>query len=94
VDNTALSRLHASKISMGDWKMNDLFLRASDALLGALWLWVLVQSLRAARIGGARGFQWTSKDRPLAYWSIIALLALMVLHFVGLAIVGQFRMAT
>jgi hypothetical protein len=76
---------------MGDWKMNDLFLRASDALLGALWLWVLVQSLRAARIGGQRGFQWTSKDRPLAYWSIIALLALMVLHFVGLAIMGQFR---
>jgi predicted Co/Zn/Cd cation transporter (cation efflux family) len=82
------------KYPKGDWKMKDLFLRISDALLGALWLWALIQSLRAGRIGGQRGFQWTSKDRPLAYWSIIALLALMVLHFVGLAIVGQFRAAT
>jgi hypothetical protein len=71
--------------------MKDIFLRTTDALLGMLWLWVLVKSLLAARIGGQRGFQWTSKDRPFAYWSIIALLALMVVHFVGLAVVGQFR---
>ncbi len=73
--------------------MKDLFLRVSDALLGAFWLYVLVKSLLASRIGGDKGFQWTRAQRPLAYWSIIALLALMVVHFVGLAIMGQFRPA-
>jgi hypothetical protein len=69
--------------------LNDLPLRIADALLGALWLWVLAISLRAGRIGGARGFIWIRAERPLAYWSTIALLALMVVHFVGLAVVGQ-----
>lgn len=73
--------------------MKDIFLRTSDAMLAVLWLWVLVKSLRAARIGGQRGFQWNSNDRPLAYWSTIALLALMVVHFAGLAVVGQLRPA-
>jgi hypothetical protein len=69
----------------------DLFLRVSDALLGLFWLWVLVQSLLAGRIGGARGFQWTRVERPAAYWAAVALLGLMVVHFAGLAIVGQLR---
>jgi hypothetical protein len=50
---------------------------------------VLVISLRAGRIDGTRGFMWAKAERPLAYWSIIALLALMVVHFVGLAVMGQ-----
>ncbi len=73
--------------------MKDIFLRGGDALLGAFWLYVLIKSLIAGRIGGAKGFQWTQNQRPLAFWGIIALLALMVVHFVGLAIVGQLRPA-
>jgi hypothetical protein len=69
----------------------DIFLRATDAMLGAFWLWLLLQSLRAGRIGGERGYSWSRIDRPMAFWGAAALLALMVVHFFGLAIVGQIR---
>ncbi len=58
-------------------------------MLAALWLYVLAVSLGTGRIGGRRGFQWDRRERPLLYWLLIALLALMVVHFAGLAIVGQ-----
>jgi hypothetical protein len=71
--------------------MADIFLRILDAGLGFLWLYFLVVSLAARRIGGPRGFLWSRNDRRSSYWWIIALLVLMVVHFFGLAIMGQFR---
>ena len=69
--------------------MSEPALRLADSLLALFWLGMLLRSLMAGRIGGARGYRWNRIERPLAYWLSIALLALMVLHFGGLAWVGQ-----
>ena len=69
--------------------MSMLILRISDTLLAIFWIWALIQSLRAGRIGGSQGFQWHRDERPAFYWFLIFILALMVAHFGGLAIVGQ-----
>ncbi|MFM5907705.1 MAG: hypothetical protein ACKOPO_08985 [Novosphingobium sp.] len=68
---------------------SDLFLRVSDSLLALLFFWLLVISLKAGRLCGERGFQSDRRQRPGLCWSGIFLLALMVLHFGGLAMVGQ-----
>ena len=69
--------------------METTVLRIADTLLALFWLWVLVRSLAAGRIGGARGFMASRAQRPGQFWGWIALLALMVLHFGGLAYTGQ-----
>lgn len=65
------------------------FLRISDTIIALFWLWALFRSLAARRIGGRGGFRSGSSERPGQYWSLIFVFALMVLHFGGLAIVGQ-----
>lgn len=69
--------------------MQEIFLRVSDSLLAAFWLWVLVKSLSSGRIGGRGAFQYNRQQRPGQYWFLIFIFALMVLHFGGLAWVGQ-----
>ena len=64
-------------------------LRVADTVLALFWMWGLVVSIRARRIGGHNGFQSSRAERPGQYWFLIFILALMVLHFGGLAIVGQ-----
>lgn len=68
---------------------SELVLRLSDALLALFFAWLLVISLSAGRIGGQNGFKFNRTERPGQYWPGIFLLALMVLHFGGLAWVGQ-----
>lgn len=64
-------------------------LRVMDALLALFWLWVLVHALRTGFIG-PRGVHLPARQtRPLLYWFMIFIYGLMVLHFGGLAIVGQ-----
>jgi hypothetical protein len=66
-------------------------LRLSDILLTVFWIWGLVESIRAGRIGGRNGFRSSKAERPGQYWFLIFVLALMVLHFGGLAAVGHKR---
>ncbi|MFM5930740.1 MAG: hypothetical protein ACKOPQ_07520 [Novosphingobium sp.] len=68
---------------------SDLFLRVTDSLLALLFLWLLILSIKAGRLCGERGFQSNRRQRPVLYGFGIFLLALMVLHFGGLAWVGQ-----
>jgi hypothetical protein len=67
----------------------ELLVRISDVLLAILFAWLLGSSLSAGRLCGKRGFQSNRAERPGLYWFGIFLLALMVLHFGGLAWVGQ-----
>jgi hypothetical protein len=69
--------------------MREQFLRAVDAAIALWWAWVLLRSLLAGRIGGDKGFKSHRGQRPGQYWLWVAILALMVLHFGGLAYVGQ-----
>lgn len=66
-----------------------LILRIADSLLALWWAWMLVQSLISGRVGGRKGINARRNDRPRRYWSWVALLVLMVLHFGGLAVTGQ-----
>ena len=68
---------------------SEMALRISDTLLALFWGWLLLRSLAAGRLGGAGGFQSSRAERPGLYWLGIFMLALMVLHFGGLAWVGQ-----
>lgn len=69
--------------------MTTLALRIADTVLCAFWLWVLVQTLRTGRIGGLNSIQQVRTNRPELFWFVVFIFALMVLHFGGLAIVGQ-----
>lgn len=64
-------------------------LRIVDALLALFWLWLLIRSLLAARLGGRNGYRRSRRERPRQYWLGIFILALMALHFGVLAIVGR-----
>ncbi|MCB2078397.1 MAG: hypothetical protein KDE55_11945 [Novosphingobium sp.] len=64
-------------------------LRVIDAAIALFWLWILVKSLLARRIGGPRGFKASRLERPGQYWFAIGVFVLMVIHFAGLAIMGQ-----
>lgn len=68
---------------------SELALRIADCLLALFWVWQLLISLVARRIGGKTGFRWSRSERPAAYWGGIIILSLMVLHFGGLAWIGQ-----
>jgi len=68
---------------------SELVLRISDTALALFWGWLLLTSLTAGRLCGPSGFQATRGRRPGQYWFGIFILALMVLHFGGLAWIGQ-----
>lgn len=64
-------------------------LRVADTVLAIFWMYSLVISVRAGRIGGEYGFRASQSERPWQFFFYIFLLGLMALHFGGLAIVGQ-----
>ena len=64
-------------------------LRVVDALLALFWLWVLLHALKTGFIGPRGVHLQTRRTRPLLFWFMIFIYALMVVHFGGLAIVGQ-----
>ena len=68
---------------------SELILRLSDTLLALFWGWLLIASLRAGRLGGSGGYQTNRRNRPGQFWFGVFILALMVVHFGGLAYVGQ-----
>lgn len=69
---------------------SELFLRIADALLALFWAGVLIQTLHSGHVGhnNNRGIP-TRRSRPGLYWFALFIFALMVLHFAGLAVVGQ-----
>lgn len=69
--------------------MSTEVLRVADTLLAAFWLFMLTVTLLTGRIGGRRGYMASRAERPGQYWFAVFILALMVLHFGGLAVVGQ-----
>ena len=69
--------------------MKDHLLRAADVALALWWAWVLLRSLLAGRIGGDKGFKSHRGQRPGQFWLWIFILALMVVHFAGLAYFGH-----
>ena len=68
---------------------SELFLRVADTLLALLWAWVLIQTLRSGNVGVNGGSIPARRMRPGYYWFAVFIFALMVLHFGGLAVVGQ-----
>jgi len=68
---------------------SELTMRIADSLLALIWAYQLVIALAAGRLGGKSGFSWSRHERPVTYWGCVFILALMVLHFGGLAWVGQ-----
>ena len=68
---------------------SEAFLRIADTLLALLWAGVLLQSLRHGYVGPRTSAAPTRRARPAYYWSAIFIFALMVVHFGGLAVVGQ-----
>ncbi len=69
--------------------MQPEILRIADSLLAVFWIWALVVTVKAGRIGGDSGFKNSRTERPGQYWFLVFIMALMVLHFGGLAIVGN-----
>jgi hypothetical protein len=67
----------------------ELALRISDTILALFWAWLLLISLRVGRLGGESGLQTSRQERPGAYWFGIFIIVLMLIHFAGLAWVGQ-----
>lgn len=63
--------------------------RLADVLLALLFGWLLIVTLAAGRIGGRGGYRANRAERPGQYWFGVFLFALMVLHFGGLAWIGQ-----
>lgn len=64
-------------------------LRVIDALLALFWLCVLVHALRTGFIGPRGVHLQTRRTRPVLFWFMIFIFVLMVVHFGGLAIIGQ-----
>jgi hypothetical protein len=64
-------------------------LRIIDGLLALFWLWVLLHALRTGFIGPRGVHLQTRRTRPVLFWFMIFIFVLMVVHFGGLAIVGQ-----
>ena len=64
-------------------------LRIIDALLALFWLGVLIHALKTGFIGPRGVHLQTRRTRPVLFWFMIFIYVLMVIHFGGLAIVGQ-----
>ena len=71
--------------------MDDWALRIADGMLGIFWAVMLVRALASGDFGFVRSEGHPRKDRPVYYAVVMVIYALMVVHFVGLAIVGQGR---
>ncbi|MFA7586021.1 MAG: hypothetical protein WCY11_07460 [Novosphingobium sp.] len=69
--------------------MSDTVWRVADAILAIFWLWVLITALRTGFIGPRGYHRPTRLSHPLLFWAMIAIFALMVVHFGGLAITRQ-----
>ena len=69
--------------------LSEASLRIVDALLALFWTLMLVRSIAGGRIGGNGGFKYGRAEKPGTYWFGMFIMALMVLHFTELAIVGQ-----
>jgi hypothetical protein len=69
--------------------MSETVLRISDIVIAIWWLWALVYSLRTGFIGLRTTLAPTRTTLPVFFWFMIFVQALMVLHFGGLAYVGQ-----
>lgn len=69
--------------------MSELALRISDTLLAILWLAALVHTVRTGHLGPRGNHIPARRSRPLLYFFWVFILALMVVHFAGLAWVGQ-----
>lgn len=71
--------------------MDDMILRIADGVLALFWAFVLLRTLSTGHIGFRDRQERTRRSRPLAYWFMVFIFALMVVHFGGLALVGQSR---
>ncbi len=69
--------------------MSETALRIADVLLALIWVVVLIHTLRTGFLGPRTSLLPTRRTRPILYWFMTFLLALMVVHFAGLAITGQ-----
>ena len=69
--------------------MNETILRVIDALLALLWAWVLFHTLRSGHLGPVHRGIPARRSSPGLYWFMALIFALMVVHFAGLAAVGQ-----
>ena len=69
--------------------MSETVLRIADTLLAVVWAVVLVHTLRTGFLGPRTTLLPTRRTRPILYWFMTFVFALMVAHFAGLAITGQ-----
>lgn len=69
--------------------MSETVLRIADTLLAVVWAAVLVHTLRTGFLGPRTTLLPTRRTRPILYWFMTFIFALMVAHFAGLAITGQ-----
>lgn len=69
--------------------MSETVLRIADTLLAVVWAVVLVHTLRTGFLGPRTSLLPTRRTRPILYWFMTFVFALMVAHFAGLAITGQ-----
>ena len=69
--------------------MSETVLRIADTLLAVVWAVVLVHTLRSGFLGPRTTLLPTRRTRPILYWFMTFIFALMVAHFAGLAITGQ-----
>lgn len=60
-----------------------------EVILGLGWLWMLVRTIAAGRIGGTEGITAKRAERPGAYWFAVVVLLVMVGHFFTLAFFGR-----
>lgn len=69
--------------------MSETALRIADTVLAVVWAVVLIHTLRSGFLGPRTSLLPTRRTRPILYWFMIFIFALMVVHFAGLAITGQ-----
>ena len=69
--------------------MPETALRIADTVLAIIWAVVLVHTLRSGFLGPRTSLLPTRRTRPILYWFMTFIFALMAVHFAGLAITGQ-----
>lgn len=69
--------------------MSETALRIADTVLALVWAVVLIHTLRCGFLGPRTSLLPTRRTRPILYWFMTFIFALMVVHFAGLAITGQ-----
>ena len=71
--------------------MSDLALRIADGAIAAFWAFILLRALTTGQIGPRTVPPSDRKRTPLLFFFFVFVFGLMVVHFGGLAIVGQSR---